>query len=197
MNDAREAPLAATPLFFALQQIVEGLLWINLPLAPDGSPAGSTAAGLIIVYLVIAEVFWPIFMPVAVVLIEPNERRRRFMLLCLTIGAVVAGYLLWWIVAGPNGAVLHDGHIVYLTNYTPSAVLGLSYLASTTLPLMLSSHRTVVMLGAVIFVGSAVAFTFYWEAFVSVWCFFAAAASLVILGHFEVSRRRRLRLAGA
>lgn len=197
VNEAREAPLAATPLFFAFQQIVEGLLWINLPLAPDGSPVGSTVTGLIIVYLVFAEVFWPLFMPLAVVLIEPNERRRGFMFLCLAIGTVVAGYLLWWIVARPNGAVLHDGHVVYLTSYTPSVVLGLAYLAATSLPLVLSSHRTVVALGAVILVGSAVAFAFYWEAFVSVWCFFAASASLVILGHFEWSRRQRLRVADA
>jgi hypothetical protein len=45
--------------------------------------------------------------------------------------------------------------------------------------------------------GSALAYVFYWEAFVSVWCFFAAAASVVILLHFERSRRARLRRAGS
>jgi hypothetical protein len=42
-----------------------------------------------------------------------------------------------------------------------------------------------------------VAYVLYWEAFVSVWCFFAAAASAVILWHFELSRRRSFRMAGA
>jgi hypothetical protein len=55
----------------------------------------------------------------------------------------------------------------------------------------------VVVLGAVIFVGIVVAYAFYWEAFVSVSCFFAAAASVVILCHFEWSRRQHLRVAGA
>ena len=37
--------------------------------------------------------------------------------------------------------------------------------------------------------GSLVAYLFYWQAFQSVWCFFAAGGSVVILGHFEHSRR--------
>jgi hypothetical protein len=39
-------------------------------------------------------------------------------------------------------------------------------------------------LGAIILIGSVVALAFYWEAFVSVWCFFAAAASGAILFRF-------------
>ena len=82
-----------------------------------------------------------------------------------------------------------------MTEHQRSDVVALAYLAATTLPLFLSSQRTVVTLGAIIFVGIAVAYVFYWEAFVSVWCFFAAAASIVILCHFEWSRRQRLRMA--
>jgi uncharacterized membrane protein len=63
--------------------------------------------------------------------------------------------------------------------------------------LIASSRRAIIVLGAIILVGSVVAYAFYWEAFMSVWCFFAAAASVVILGHFEWARRRSLQLAGA
>jgi hypothetical protein len=42
-------------------------------------------------------------------------------------------------------------------------------------------------------VGSVISYVFYWEAFSSVWCFFAAAASAVIVFHFE--RVRLLRRA--
>ena len=191
VNDRREAPLAATPLLFAFQQCVEGLLWLDLPLAPDGVAASS----LTLIFLFFADVLWPVYASIAVWLIEPNRRRRRWMLLCLAIGISVSARMLWSIATRPYGAVILQDHIVYLTGYTPSVVLGLGYLAATGLPLMLSSHRTVVVLGSIILVGSATAFFFYWEGFVSVWCFFAAAASLVILGHFEWSRRRRPRLA--
>jgi hypothetical protein len=65
------------------------------------------------------------------------------------------------------------------------------------LPLLMSSQRTVVVLGAIVLVGLVVAYALYWEAFVSVWCFFAAAASVAILCHFEWSRRSSLRSARA
>lgn len=197
ISQGREAPMAAIPLLFALQQALEGLLWLALPSLAEGSPVGAFVTIATFLYLVMAEVFWPVYMPLAVLLLEPQIQRRGFMVLCLTVGVSVAGYLLWWIVTQPYGAVLQDGHIVYRTSHTPTVSLALSYLAATCLPLLLSSHRAMIALGAVILVGSAVAVAFYWEGFVSVWCFFAAAASLVVLGHFEWSRRQRLRLAGA
>jgi hypothetical protein len=67
----------------------------------------------------------------------------------------------------------------------------------TGVPLLLSSRCTVFALGVIIIAGSVAAYIFYWEAFVSVWCFFAAAASVVILMYFEQSRRTRVRVAGA
>ena len=190
VNDKREAPLAATPLLFAFQQCVEGLLWLQLPLAPDSA----AVQGLTFLFLFFADVLWPVYCSIAVLLIEPDHRRRRLMLVCLAIGAGVSAQMLWSIATRPYGAVILEDHIVYLAGYTPSVALGLAYLAATGLPLMLSSHRTVLVLGAIILVGSATAFFFYWEGFVSVWCFFAAAASMVILGHFERAYRLRLGL---
>jgi hypothetical protein len=35
INEPRELPLAGTPLLFALQQGIEGLLWLKLPLPMD------------------------------------------------------------------------------------------------------------------------------------------------------------------
>lgn len=183
-----EIPLAATPLLFALQQIAEGLLWLHLPLAPDDA----VTARLTLVFLIFAEVFWPAYVPLAVWLVEPSAARRRLMLVCLAVGTGIGCYLLWWILKLPLGAAIVGGHIVYQRDYWQSDLLGLAYLAATGLPLLLSSQRTVVALGAIILVGATVAYVFYWEAFVSVWCFFAAAASVMIFFHFERSRRRLL-----
>ncbi len=185
----REAPLAATPLLFALQQSIEGLLWLNLPLAPDGS----LSTMLTFLYLFFAEAFWPLYVPIAVWLIEPSERRRLLMVVCLGVGAGVGTYLLWGIFRQPHLATILGGHIVYGTGYRQPDSVGVAYLAATGLPLLLSSQRTVVVLGAIVLAGLVVAYAFYWEAFVSVWCFFAAAASIVILCHFEWLRRSSLR----
>jgi hypothetical protein len=193
LDGPRELPLAAAPVFFALQQSIEGLLWLDLPLAPDGP----ISTGLTLLFLFFAEAFWPVYAPLAVLLIEPSEMRRHLMLLCLAAGVAVGAYLFWSILTGPHGTVVRDDHIVYVTEHGHSSAVALAYLAATSVPLFLSSRRTLVALGAIVFVGTVVAYAFYWEAFVSVWCFFAAAASVVILCHFERSRRQRLRVVGA
>jgi hypothetical protein len=192
VRERRELPFAATPLFFALQQALEGLLWLTLPVAPGGSGA----TGLALAFLFFAEVFWPVYLPAAVLLIEPDRARRRLMLACLVAGATVAAYLLWRMLAQPPSTAIVNDHIVYATEPRYSYLVGITYLVAIGLPLLLSSQRTVAAVGAIVLVGSATAYVFYWEAFVSVWCFFAAAASVAILGHFEWSRRRR-RAAGA
>ena len=181
----RELLLAATPLFFALQQAVEGLLWLNLPMTPD-SPA---SRALVLTFLIFAQVFWPVFAPAAVLAIETSDVRRRLMLPWLVVGAAVAAYLFWGLVSRPHGAVISQDHIVYRTEAPHSTVIALAYLAATTLPALLSSRRTVVALGAIVLVGSVVAHIFYLEAFQSVWCYFAGAGSVVILCHFAWVRR--------
>jgi hypothetical protein len=193
VTDARELPLAATPLLFGLQQAVEGGLWLVLPSAPRG-PA---AAMLTLAFLLVAQVFWPVYAPLAARVIEPSARRRRLMLVCLAAGVAVAGYLLWQMFSGPREAVIVNSCIVYRTQGGHPLLTGMAYLAATSLPLVLSSRRVIFTLGVVTLVGSVIAYVFYWEAFLSVWCFFAAAASVVILGHFEWARRKSAQLARA
>lgn len=185
-SNARQLPLAATPILFALQQTIEGLLWLNLL----WEPGGLDSAALTSSYLFFAEVFWPIYSPLAVFLIEPSIGRRHFMLFCLAVGVSLGTYLLWPILTQTHNAAIQDGHIVYAAEHRRLDVVALSYLTATSLPLVLSSHRTMVVLGAITLVGSMVAYVSYWEAFVSVWCFFAAAASVAILHHFDWTRRR-------
>ncbi len=191
-EERRALPLAATPVLFGMQQAVEGLLWLRLPVAPEGADA----SGLTLLFLLFAEVFWPIYAPTAVLLVEPDRRRRRLIALCLAAGVGVGAWMGWWILGQPASARILDGHIAYATGYKGSDFALFVYLAATALPLLLSSHRTVIVLGAIVLVGATVSYGFYREAFVSVWCFFAAAASIAILWHFERSHRHRLRLAG-
>jgi hypothetical protein len=181
----RELPLAALPLIFAGQQFVEGFLWLTLPIGPDG-PISSL---LTLVFLLCATVFWPAFAPMAALLIEPEPWRRRWMGVCATIGAGLAIYFLWSIYAYPHAAVIRGGHIEYAGEPRIPAAIGVLYLMATALTPLLSSHRAVVLLGAIVLGGSILAYAFYWEAFVSVWCFFAAAGSIVLMLHFERVRQ--------
>ncbi|MEN3974002.1 DUF6629 family protein [Emcibacter sp. SYSU 3D8] len=188
-----EFPVAAMPCVFAVQQAIEGALWLTLPHGGDGA----AATMLPLAFLLFAEPFWPVFAPIAALLLETDRKRRQMMLGCAAVGICVSAYLLWSILTRTHGAMIQDGHIMYLTDHRSSEWIGLAYLAATGLPFLLSSRRAVSALGAILLVGSFTAYVFYWEFYVSVWCFFAAVGSVVLLAHFEHARRGRQRLAGA
>ena len=183
----RAMPLAATPMIFAAQQTIEGTLWGLLPVAPNGAAASL----LISLFLFFAYVFWPVFVPAALLILEPDKRLRRPMLLCLAVGIAVGGHLLWWLLTRSHAAFIEHHHILYETGYHASLPVALAYLVATGLPLALSSQRWVRLLGAIVLSGAIIAYFFYWQVFVSVWCFFAAVSSGLILGHFQSVRQSR------
>ena len=182
----RDAPLAGIPLVFAIQQALEGGLWLILPSAPQSPSAGA----LTLAFLLIAQVFWPAFMPFAAWSGEPAGRRRDLMLLCLGLGLALAGYLLGHLLGTPHSAEIARGCIVYRTPHGPAYLVGPAYFIAACVPLMLSSRRPLAALGVITAIGFVVAYLLYAWAFLSVWCFFAAAASVVILAHGEAIRRR-------
>jgi hypothetical protein len=180
-----ELPLASLPLIFAAQQAVEGSLWLELPV----DPAGPISSILTLLFLLYAKVFWPAFAPVVALLIEPERRRRQLMTICSAIGVGVAAYCLWSIFTYPHAAIIRAGHIVYSGEPSPPIIVGILYLVATSISPLLSSHRAVVVLGIIVLAGLLLAYFMYWQAFASVWCFFAAAGSVVILVHFERVRQ--------
>jgi hypothetical protein len=182
-----ELPLAAMPLFFAVQQAIEGFLWLSLQASPGGPPSSL----LIQLFLHFALVFWPVFAPLTVLLIEPDPRRRRWIGVCLVSGIVVAVYFLWSLNTSPQTASIEGGHIVYSGDPGLPLAVRVLYPVATCIGPVLSSLRAVRLLGAILIAASLVAYLAYWQAFTSVWCYFAAAASGVILFQFEQARQKR------
>src|SRR5918995_3975352 len=100
LRDPALLPIAAFPVLFALQQAVEGLLWLDLA-RPE---PGACRPFLTHAFLGYAEIFWPLFAPVAAWLIEPNLWRRRLIALCVLTGAAVSTYLLVKMLGNPYTA---------------------------------------------------------------------------------------------
>ena len=89
-------------------------------------------------------------------------------------------------IANPYVATIDDGHIVYRNGVTYPQGIEIPYVLATTISLLLSSHRLIQLLALIILAGFGVAYVSLHVSYISVWCFFAAAAS--ILAYLFVSR---------
>lgn len=179
-RSARDLPLALMPLLFAAQQSVEGLLWLELPVAPDAA----RATLLTKIFLLFAKAFWPAYVPLTVLLVEPDARRRRVMQAIAAGGIVVGLFFLRDVAAVDHPAAIIGSHIVYDAHpHLPWSISALYILTTCAAPL-LSSHAAIRALAMIVTIGATITYAAYWHAFTSVWCFFAAAASVVLLLYF-------------
>ena len=178
-----EVPFAAIPMVFGMQQLVEGSLWLGLPAQT------LTTQVLAIVYLLFSNVLWPIYLPVAVWLIEPDALRRRIILIPLAVGAATSVFFLVAIITHPVSATIKIAHIGYHLPHPHHTIAFAFYAAATCLAPLLSSHSMVRLFGGAITGSMIAAYAIYSMWFASVWCFFAALTSSLVFLHF--SRRSR------
>jgi hypothetical protein len=177
-RNVRERPLAAMPLVFALQQGIEGVLWLTVP---AGQQAGRSLATS---FAILALILWPIYTPLAVGLAETARKRRRLILALAGPGLGAAGYSLLDIWQHPYMAWPAPHSLVYINDNPFPLPLMLAYLAATCVPPLLSSHPAVRWFGIIVTLGLAVTLGLFFVNLVSVWCFFAALASAVLATHF-------------
>ncbi len=165
--------LALVPLFFGIQQFAEGIVWIGLK--SDSFPTGYSLHAQYL-YLFFAEMFWPVWIPLAFALVEKVFWRRAVMRLLIVIGLgffFYAGYN--FIVHGVAKALI-AGHSI---NYGPVRLFYRTlYGIVTMVPFFVSSIRKMWILGIANVLAFVLASMFYNCAFMSVWC--AAAAVLAI-----------------
>ena len=180
----RELPFAAIPLLFALQQLSEGVIWLTFRY-----DALQLNAVMTHVYSFFSHVLWPVYVPVAVLLIEPLGWRRRAVLALVAVGVAVGAYLFYILVAFPVVSRPIGQHIEYVSpHFFATAVMTL-YLLSTTVSPILSTHGTVKVFGVLALSSFAAAYFFYATWFISVWCFFAGVLSVIVLLYFTDARR--------
>ena len=174
-----DLPFAAIPLLFAIQQLIEGVIWLTFRF--DAPLLNSVMTH---VYSFFSHVLWPVYVPAAVLLMEPAGWRRRGLIAFVAAGAALGAYLLYVLVAFPIVSRPTGQHIEYVSPHFFAAVTMTLYLLSTAVSPLLSTHRMVVVFGVLALLSFGAAYAFYATWFISVWCFFAALLSAVIYLHF-------------
>lgn len=177
-DDSPKRLLAAVPIFFGMQQFIEGALWMSL-----GHPRLQAAATL--AFMLFAYVFWPTYMPYVVWRNEPDRRRRKALGWFVWFGASVSLYLLYFILRGPILATLMGRGIAYDVPLPDLAVIPVAYVLAACGSCFVSSHRFLRIFGMTLVAALVISYGYYSFAFASVWCFFAAILSLIILAHLH------------
>lgn len=181
---------ASIPLIFAAQQIVEGFLWLNLP-----NPGNlGLNQGLIYAFLFVAQVLWPIWVPLSIYQLTPKADRKTIQKILVAIGLFTGVSLAIFLVLFDSTAKIHGHHVLYNQTFPDSLrYIGVSfYLAATILPLYFSSVKNLWMLGLGIFIAYVVSFIFFSRYLLSVWCFFAAIISVTVYVIIVKARAQKL-----
>lgn len=170
---------ACIPLFFGIQQMAEGFLWLSMQ-NPDYAKLQKVST---YIFLVMAEVLWPMIIPLSVLMMEENKKKKRIIRILFITGAILSlyySYCLLFLTVKPQ---IISYHIQYNTDFPDSLsmVAFIVYLIATIPPLFVSSVRRTHMMGILMFMSCAVTALFFTQYLTSVWCFFAALISVVIL----------------
>jgi hypothetical protein len=183
----RELLFASLPALFAVHQFMEGFVWLGL----DGilSPAVTRDMGA--AFMLYAQGLLPFLLPLSVLLFEPDVQSRRRMLPFLVIGGGTTLYILWALTAFSSQVFIEKNSIVYLNPATNNTAIALLYIIATCGSLFFSKVRAMIIFGAANLTILLIVLAVKRYAFTSVWCAYAAVASVIILAYFWKSTAAR------
>ncbi len=171
--------LAWIPLLLGAHQFIEALVWLWL----QGHVPRGIGHVALWAYLLIAFVVLPVFVPLAVIALEPTRRRKWLMVPFALAGTVIAAILLAAMIRGPVEVKLAPYHLSYGIKIPDGFVIVALYVVAVCGPLLLSGYRNVVIFGAVNLVAVIVIARLTISGFASVWCAWAAISSAAIALH--------------
>ncbi|KAA2222901.1 DUF6629 family protein [Chryseobacterium sediminis] len=169
---------ACIPFIFGVQQLTEGILWLTLP-QPDHIIMQRAAT---FIFLFFAEILWPVWVPISLLMFEDNEPRKKVQKILLGVGIIVSIYLAYCLLSYHVEAKIMGHHITYIQNY-PASLRNysiISYGVATIAPPFFSQLKRMHFFGIAILVSYIVSEIFYDHYILSVWCFFAAIISMSV-----------------
>jgi hypothetical protein len=176
----REIPFAALPALFAAHQLIEALVWAG----QDGDVSAGVAHAAAVAYVLIALPLLPTLFPLAVLLIEPRATRHRIAPF-LAVGVVVSAVLGWSVLRNGVAVTEHAHTLEYAVGVSDGWLWSVLYVGATMGSALMSSHRLIVAFGVVNGIGLTAVAIAYTAAFTSLWCVYAALASILVMAHLR------------
>lgn len=171
-----ERLFTAIPFLFGFQQALEGLQWLAVS---RGTPSTWLGYG----YLFFAFFLWPTYIPLATYMMEPNKNRKHFLKYFLLAGVCGTTYICLVLFFHPLMVQMVHHHLDYVI-FIPGEWIGMAaYVIVVCGSCLLSSFPFVRVFGITMFITSLVSWFWYQTTFTSVWCFFAAVLSMLIVLH--------------
>ena len=178
--------LAWIPLLLGAHQFIEALVWLWL----QGHVPRGIGHVALWAYLLIAFVVLPVFVPLAVIAVEPTRRRKQMMAPFALLGAVIAVTLLAAMVRGPVGVKLDPYHLSYGIRLPDGFLIVTLYVVAVCGPLPVSGYCIVALFGVVNLVAVIIIARLTISGFASVWCGWAAVSSAAIALHCRFAKPR-------
>ncbi|MCX2454188.1 hypothetical protein OQX61_23155 [Pedobacter sp. PLR] len=179
---AKTAPqyvLACIPILFAVQQVMEGLLWLALSHA---AYARWTDLAMYL-FLTFAQTVWPILVPLSMLLFEKDPLRKKILIGLLGTGVLAALYLGYSLLSFKASARIEEHHIRYSLEFPFQGRLlrGIPYMLATAISPFFSSNKWLRLLGWALVLSYVFTAIIYTNYLTSVWCFFGSILSMLIL----------------
>jgi hypothetical protein len=179
---------ASIPLFFGLQQITEGFLWVTIPRSEYAALEKFATYSFEIMALVI----WPLMIPLSVLYMEKLKKRKKVLFVLMIIGGLLSGYYLICLLLFKVNPQISGYHIQYENDFPKSLAMPsfLVYLCVTIVPLFVSSIKRTHTMAILMTFSCLVTAIFFTQYLTSVWCFFAALISGVVFWILSDSRKK-------
>lgn len=165
--------LAIVPLIFALQQALEGSVWLQMH---------SSVLGM--AYLFFAYFFWPGYIPFSLYAIEPKLNKKRHLKFLGLIGAFIGAFLYLPILFKWVHLEIYPlAHSLCYDLQFPKTILytlALAYLIVIVAATWISSIEKIKIFGFLLTMTYLMSYLFFKYAFTSVWCFLGALLSLFL-----------------
>ncbi len=180
-KNLRYLPIALMPLFAGLQQFMEGNVWLGMN-ANDSFTVLWGALG----FIFFTWFMWPIWIPFSIYVLEPDESRRKPLLLILTAIGLLFGLLLYvphglnsdMVIVEINNQSLAYERSMWLDYMMPRWLTNSIYLILIIAPPLMSRYLHLRWFALTIVVVVVVDLLFLRYAYISFFCLLAGLGTL-------------------